>query len=219
MNTRFRMRGALLGMATIVLLAGCEPGVINGNGRLRQESRDLADFSVAVIHGDFAVTAQQGVPAKAELSADGNLLKHTTTIVRGEILTLDADKTLRSRHPLTVRLVSPALEGVTHVGRGPLTVKLVEAKSFIINVKNTGTVNGSGEAETLTIHSEGSGDVDLRDITAHNVLLTLTRDADIAVTATKHVTIDHYGSGTVTVYGSPTDVNNNNRGDGQVIIK
>ncbi|MCA9403773.1 MAG: DUF2807 domain-containing protein [Candidatus Omnitrophica bacterium] len=219
MNEGSRISGLCLLIAAVLLVSGCEPGVVKGNGRPATESRELTAFSTAVIHGDFAVTAQQGLPPKAELTFDSNLLKHIRTTVAGNALQLQPALELRSRRPGEVRLVSPTLESVTHVGHGPVTLKLTDADVFLVAVKNTGSVSGSGSVNKLTIHSEGSGHVDLRELNARVASVIVTGDADVTFTATATAAIEHHGTGTVTVFGSPKDVDNKNLGEGRVLIK
>ncbi|MCA9394698.1 MAG: DUF2807 domain-containing protein [Candidatus Omnitrophica bacterium] len=219
MNGGPRKSGLSLLIVAVLLVSGCEPGVVKGNGRSRTESRELTAFGTAVIHGDFAVTAQQGLPPKAELTADSNLLQHIRTTVAGSALQLEPDMELRSRRPGEIRVVSPTLEAVTHVGHGPVTLKLTDADDFLVAVKNTGTVSGTGTVNKLTIHSEGSGHVDLRELTARVASVIVTGDADVTLTATATAVIEHHGKGTVTVFGSPKDVDNKNLGEGRVLIK
>ncbi len=205
-------------LVIILAAAGCEPGVVNGNGRPREQTRELAAFHNVTVHGDFTVLLQHGAPPKAELRADGNLLTHIRTDVQNGYLTLTADKQLRSKHPLEVRLVSPSLDAVTHTGRGPLTVKLLDAKAFTVYQKNTGPVDGTGRTAKLVLHVEGSGPVNLAQIAARTAVVTVTRDADVSVTASESAVINHFGSGTITVHGAPHDVDNNNHGSGRVVI-
>ncbi|MBZ0166677.1 MAG: DUF2807 domain-containing protein [Candidatus Omnitrophica bacterium] len=208
-----KIRVAIL---ALLMASACESGVVTGNGRLARETRPLPPFQSLLINGDFSVTVQHGLPAKAELHVDGNLLPEIHTTVANGILTLGADKELRSDHAMQIRLVSPEISTVTHVGRGPLTLQLLDAGQFTLNNKNTGSVTAEGSAQELSINAEGSGTLDFSAVLARTAQILSTRDADIRATATTAVSIDNYGSGTITIQGSPGQVQQHNHTTGQI---
>lgn len=205
-----------LAILTLLVASACDSGVVTGNGRLARETRKLPPFQNLLINGDFTVTVQHGLPAKAELNVDENLLPEIHTTVANGILTLGAAKELRSKHALQIRLISPEISSVTHLGRGPLTLQLLDAKDFTLNNKNTGSVSAEGNAQELSINAEGSGTLDFSAVHARTAQILSTRDADIRATATTAVSIDNYGSGTVTIQGSPEQVQQQNHANGQI---
>lgn len=212
------VRWTLVVLMTTLVTAGCDSAVVKGNGRSRHEKRDLSSFQTAVIRTSLPVRLQQGVPAKAEITTDGNLLPHLRTLVENGNLSVSSDKELIPAVDSHIRLVGPDVNTVTHAGQGPLQINLVDAAVFTVNHKNTGPVTAAGSARRLFLNVEGSGQVDTRAVTAEEVAVTVTRDADVTVTANRRAVINHYGSGTVTVYGAPEDVENNNRGSGRVVV-
>lgn len=213
------MRTIVFGFLIAVFAAGCDSGVVNGNGRTAQTVRDLPPFHTLVIEGDFSVLAQHGMPAKAELEADGNLLKEIQTHVANGILTLTSEKELNSKNPLRIRLISPTLHTLTHLGRGPVTIKLLDAATFTVNNKNTGSLSGIGNVRELNINAEGSGEIALDQLDAVTARITSTRSADIYATVTASVTAYNFGSRTISVEGSPRDIEQRNHADGQILIK
>lgn len=202
-----------------LLSGGCDQNKVKGNGREKFSTRALQAFQTATIYDNLDVTLQHGSPSKVEITADANLHRHISIQVENGRLQIKTLKVLQSRNPIGVRLVSPDVSEATYIGSKMLSLKLDAEETFILNHKNNGSITGMGAAQAMTVNIEGEGEVNLRNISTEDVSVTSTSSANIAIKASRSAQINHYGSGVITLWGSPQNVTENIKGSGQLLIQ
>lgn len=202
--------------------------VVQGNGDIATEGRELASFRSIEVEGAVDVTITYGAKQSVELRTDENLLDIITTEVSfdGELKISSTEPYIAS-HRVTLEIVVPVLEGVEIEGSsivkvGGTQLENNDVEKFTILIEGSGTfiigsmvadyigvrVEGSGwvyfsdmQTDSVDVEVEGSGDVDLDGETQ---ALKVVIEGSSTMTATdliaEHADITVEGSGDVRVH-------------------
>lgn len=203
----------------LVIVSGCDSGVVRGSGRINTEERDIEPFDTLIVDRVYEVTVQQGGHPKAYITADHNITPVIITKVENKILRLDQLKGLQTKNPIKVKLVTPDIKEITHTSVANIFISLVDAKELTVNNKNVGPIIAKGQVGQLNLNVEGEGSAIFSELKARSVRVTSTGAARVDVFASDSVEANNYGQGTITVYGSPPSVKEENKGKGFIDIR
>ena len=201
------------------LLAGCTTWAADyqGSGSVTAMKREVPAFHAVHIHGSANVEASVGPNQGLEIMWDDNLLEHVRTQVEDGKLKISLDEgSFSSKHTLVVKLTAASLDTVALHGSGDARVTGVAGKHFEAAIHGSGSVVGSGAAESVSVSINGSGDVDLREIKARSAQVEINGSGDVHVFASEAVDAEIRGSGDVRYYGDPKDVQTNVAGSGDI---
>lgn len=229
---RTKTTGLLL-MAAALMLAtlACSftvnlPDMEKGNGTLREESREISDFSEIVFIGIGELTVTLGDEPALRIEAEENLLPYIETYTRGNTLVIEIEENvnIQPTEPVRFDITAVALDSVEVSGVGDVNLPDLKAERFNIMISGIGDVEISSlEAERLTAEMSGLGDltilggqVDSQDVEISGggkysaskmesaeaaVTVSGVGSATLRVEVSLDVTIS--GSGNVSYYGSP----------------
>jgi hypothetical protein len=160
-----------------------------GSGDIVAEDRTVDDFDRIEISSAVTVelVVEPGAETTVSVTYDDNLLDRVETEVRSATLFISVD-------------------GNISVGGGrfvSVTVDSLEA----IEVSGAVDLKGSGELDTYDLTVSGASDVDLRDLTANDVVIDVDGASEVSIWASQSVTGDVSGASDVTVHGDPGTVN------------
>ncbi len=223
----------------IIFWSGCkkEDDCIVGNGDLKQETRDVGDFSHITANGTFNISFSQTNIDQVDLFGDSNILPIiSTSVIQGDlnITTLD-DNCYSSQNMIEVTATAPDFEGVTLNGAGKIEAHNITADQLRFETNGTATINSSITAELITVYIKGSGDAHLTgsaenggldisgtgNIQASTLMIdictiTIEGTGDISIHVNNEMTVVISGSGNVYYTGNP-EINSSITGTGQII--
>ncbi|MDB5470319.1 MAG: hypothetical protein JWR84_1879 [Caulobacter sp.] len=119
---------------------------------------------------------------------------------------------------LKIVVTAPKVSKLNINGSGDVTLKDYKQPALAISIDGSGDVDGRGVTETLTVDVAGSGDVDLRYLQAKTATLTIAGSGDINADASDEAIIKVSGSGDVTLMRSPTKLQQDVAGSGDVYV-
>ena len=135
------------------------------------------------------------------------------------------DHARRERHivwhddrSLKIVVTAPKVSKVNINGSGDVTLDGYSQPTLAISIAGSGDLDGRGTTERLTVDVAGSGDVDLRNLPARTAALTIAGSGDINADATDEAIIKVSGSGDVTLSRSPTRLQQDVAGSGDVYV-
>jgi Putative auto-transporter adhesin, head GIN domain len=206
--------------AVTVWLPGCGAGssgiTVQGSGVAATQTRTVARFSRLDLAGSSKVTVVVGGRQSVVVHADSNLLGRVTTRVAGGTLLIGTTGSFTTRTPMSVDITVPVLAAVTLSGSGQLSVTGISTPVLTVSLPGSGSLDASGTTTRLDVTLDGSGQAQLRELTARDVHAVIAGSGLILVTATASLDASVPGSGAIVYGGNPPRVTSSVTGSGAV---
>jgi len=121
------------------------------------------------------------------------------------------------RSSVEVRIQGPSLRRVGLNGSGSLVLDGIDAEELDIDIRGSGSVEGSGTVRELDLRIFGSGNADLSRLAVTDVDASIfgSGDAELSVTGAAEVSL--IGSGDVEFTTSPGELSTRVIGSGRVV--
>lgn len=141
----------------------------------------------------------------------------------GRIFWQDGERRMRhivwhGDRALKIVVTAPKVSKVRINGSGDVTLQGYSQPVLDIAIAGSGDLDGRGATEKLTVDIAGSGDVDLRHLTARTAMLSVAGSGDINADASDEAVIKVSGSGDVTLSRTPTRLQQDVAGSGDVYV-
>jgi hypothetical protein len=214
---------------------------IEGNGRLKKETRSLSGYSAVASSGSWDVMIAYGDSNTIELEGDENLLEYIETKVENGRLSIKTKKNinLRSKNKITVYVSLTRLTGISlsgsgdMIGRGKFSndgatefrlsgsgsikISFDRLQAAEVGISGSGSIKLVGSATAVTVRISGSGNADCSELICDNASAHVSGSGDIKLNANKSVEASISGSGNVTYTGAATDIKKHVAGSGRLI--
>ena len=210
---------------------------IRGNGNVRTEQRNLANFRSVASHGSFTVYVSSG-PQSLKIEAEDNLLPYIETYVDGSTLHVETkeDFWLRPSREIRIYVSSPDFESIHSFGSGDIigqskitdssTLKLgvsgsadikmdVDAPGVDAQINGSGDIDLKGETKAFNGEIHGSGNVRAMDLKSEDATIRIYGSGDADLFASMKLDVHVGGSGDVRYKGNP-QVSSSIAGSGRV---
>ena len=229
---RFAM---LIAMSTVAAAAALSPASsfagwggnnVEGNGRIKTETRNVAGFHGVSMSLSGSVEVRVGATESVTIETDDNLLPLIETVVENGTLKIRSNGrnvNLSSRHMKLVvqskgidklalggsgSIDADALKGgkisLDLGGSGNINVKNIEADALSVDLGGSGELKvGGGRANKLSLAIAGSGNVDLGRLQSDNASVSIAGSGDATIAARERLDVSIVGSGNVNYYGDP----------------
>lgn len=236
-NTRLSITAGFI-LLTLIVTSCMEP-CIEGNGRIRSESRIVDNFTNVTMSGEYDVFIEQASTTEVIVEGDENLLPYVLTENRStstlEIRNAN-NRCLRSSQPVKVTIKTPDIFRITNAGSGYMSCDYVFNDRFNVVLSGSGeidcykldtrdlevTLSGSGKItlQGKTITSDmlisGSGRIKAFDMDQDECYINITGSGDAYVFVFDYLNVKIPGSGSVFFRGNP-DLDYRIDGSGRVI--
>lgn len=173
---------------------------------------------------------------ETEVIADAAHLDLIDVSVIGGVLSIDIDPAVSHRNPVIINVGTDYLNAITTLGNArfvsmgllttdELTIRSRGLETFILELdtqrlelimEGLGSTTVTGTAGVLDVTLNGLGNIDLEGLTTKEATVHANGLGNITLTATEQLRVNLNGMGSVTYFGSPTDVEINRRGLGSV---
>lgn len=207
---------AFLAPACIVVVGPCESQgslwvsgdgsakLLEGSGSSSSQAREVPEFRAVRIQGCFDLRACVGKTRSVVLEGDDNLLEHVRTRVEDGVLVLDfAPGRYRTRLPLSIALVTPALTAVEVDGAGDVQLDGVMGERLSIAIRGSSDVSANGTVDALELAISGTGDAHLIGLDAKRARVSISGAGDVVLAASERLDASITGAGDVRYCGSP----------------
>lgn len=218
------MRNWLFALLISFLSLSCN--VITGNGVIKEESRQVPDFTEVENSGSIDVEIQPGTEIGVKIVSDENIIPYVVTEVKSGVLQIHfkRDVSITGDHTRVI-VYAPSINKMTTSGSGNFTSSGTITNNQMIYLKSSGSgdfklaidapavnITGSGSADfelsgfTKDVNAtlSGSGELKCRDLKAENVKVKITGSADAKVFASATLRVTISGSGDVQYWGNPS---------------
>ena len=194
--------------------------MLTGSGVAGTETRQLPPFDGVELAGSNQVTIRVGGEQSVVVHADDNILDRVTTRVsEGKLVIGNEGGGFTTRNPIRVDVVVPAVNALTLTGSGTIAADGIDGDALTVALSGSGVVSASGRARRVDIELNGSGDVQLQELAAHDVHAKMSGTGRIAVNATDSLDASVPGTGSIVYTGNPPSVRKSVTGIGSVSVR
>ncbi len=240
MKTQIQSYFKIMLTTMMVIIVGMTFAQTKGNGNVKTEKRNTADFTGIKLLCSADLYIHQG-STSVEVKADENILKFIKTTVNDGVLEINVkNRSFRSATVLEVHVSLSNLEMLKSLGSGDIKfVDTFKAHDLLVNMSGSGDleadfdvtnlelkVNGSGDTElsgiggTFKISVSGSGDLDAEELKLEDCFVKNNGSGDIALSGkTNSLTVTAAGSGDIDSYNlTAVNATINNSGSADITL-
>ncbi len=212
--------GILIGLVLAVGIAGGAAymafGDLSDIGE-RDKSNDItqtyevAGFNEIDIGGVYEVDIHVGSDFSVTLSGAEEEMARAEVVVERGVLQLTQDDPRRGKRRwrnmgLTAEISLPALNAIEVAGVADVDVEGVAADDFTVRLAGVGEIDVVGTCNGLTASVSGVGELDAEDLECADVDVRVSGVGEAKVFASRSVDASVSGIGSITVHGSPAQV-------------
>lgn len=201
------------------LFSGCSVWGVRGNGKIKNQKRDVAEFSRIEAGGAFSIRVVVGKPVSLKISAEENLLPLIKTSVSGKTLHIGSKKNLSPRKEIILEITTPTLRSIDVSGANNVHVKNIDTEEFDVELSGAGNIDLDGIVDKLSAELSGAGNIDARYLKANEVYISVSGAASADVFAKRYLDASVSGVGSIDYYGDPEKTKTNVSGVGSITRK
>ena len=208
----------------LILIAGaaftsCSVWGVRGNGRVREENRNITEFTRLEAGGAYSIKVYVGKTASLKISAEENLLPLIKTTVRGNTLSIETKKSLSPRKEIRIILTTPNLTSLEVSGANNVEAYGINCDEFDAELSGAGSVDLEGKAERFRAELSGAGNINAKNLKAKDVSVSVSGAASADVYAKESLDASVSGVGSIDYYGDPMKTKTNVSGVGSISRK
>lgn len=208
-------------LLALCLSVGSYAATVTASGKLVEQSRPVGDFQSIRSEGAWSLDVKVGPPPSLKIKADDNLLPLIETRVdKGELSIRFKDEShsisLKNSSTLRIEVTVPKLTAYQHEGAGKTVFHGLNGGPFAINYEGAGLITASGQVERLSVQASGAGSLDLDQLKARHVTVSLAGVGTVSVYASESLTAAVDGIGSLTYYGKPAKLSKAVSGIGSI---
>jgi hypothetical protein len=224
---------------TLSVTAQEKKEVLQGNGDLIREKRQIAGFDKVKVSGLFEVNLVSGQTGTMTLDGDANILSILTTQVKDGVLIIGTANNQPVKpspnNKVSIKVPFALLSEITLIGSGTVNVKKkitgVDLKVVIdgpgeINVRvdnqktqawvlGSGDINIKGSCENFDCRVVGSGTIQAYSLESRYVTALVSGCGDVEANSTKAITGRISGAGNIAFTGEPAQTDLRHSGSGK----
>lgn len=199
-----------------VIVSGCGFWGVRGNGKVKEETRNVMDFEKIDAGGAFSIRVVVGPQTSLKITAEENLLSYIRTNVKGNTLVIDTRKNISPRKEILITITTPDLRSVDVSGANNVAVDGIKGVDFNVELSGAGSIKLNGEVEKIRAGISGAGSIDAKNLKAQDVHVSVSGAASADVYASKTLDASVSGVGSINYYGNPENTKTNVSGVGSI---
>lgn len=219
-----------------MLFISCES--ISGNGNVRDENRDISNFSQIKTSGSIDVEIKSGDQYQVKVHNDENLLPYMITEIENGVLNIHYKDgySIMNDHA-KVFVTAPNIKKIVTSGSADITsdgvisdpnkielntsgsgdIKMqVDAPSVKATSSGSGDITLSGRTKDFDCKISGSGDAMCSNLKSENAVVRVSGSSDVHVFSSVSLKVNVTGSGDVYYGGNPSSPEIHITGSGTV---
>ncbi len=180
-----------------IVLTSCSKFFIEGNGMVKEETRELGQFDKVANEGSFEVEIIRDSSFYVIVKAESNLLNLVSTDINSGALIINTRENVNNTRPIKLEVHVPEIKALEMNGSGFIRFYGFETESFSAVINGSGNISGSMVSEEAWLKTDGSGSFNL-DMDAGNVEAIISGSGNIVIEGSgDFVQADIKGSGNV----------------------
>lgn len=191
-------------------------GSTKGSGNIVTEKRDVTGFSAIDVSNVFVVEVTSQSEFSVEVEADDNLLPLIKTEVQNGRLEISAEKKIKSKSPIKVRIGAPNIEKLNASGASRTTISNISGTAINLDISGASKVTLKGNASQLTADMSGASSVDATELQCEKVSVDSSGASKAKVNATGTLSVNASGASSISYVGTPATINKKTTGASSV---
>lgn len=191
-------------------------GSTKGSGNIVTEKRDVAGFNAIDVSNVFVVEVTSQSEFSVEVEADDNLLPLIRTEVQNGRLEISAEKKIKSKSPIKVRIGAPNIAKLNASGASRTTISNISGTAINLDISGASKVTLKGNASQLTADMSGASSVDATELQCEKVSVDSSGASKAKVNATGTLSVDASGASSISYVGTPATINKKTTGASSV---
>lgn len=195
---------------------------IIGDGKINSQSYSFAnqpfDSIVLKIAGDITTqVTHKPHTENAIITTNSNLLPYIDIYVKDKTLYI-AKRKHGELNSTKMKIIVNAenLKSMSTYGSGDSIISNINTAIFSSATYGSGDTVLQGKAKKLFIKISGSGDVNAKNLSTEDVEASIYGSGDIITNATKNISANIHGSGSIEYYGNPQKIYQSISGSGEI---
>lgn len=210
---------ALAGLLSLGGLFG-----VDGNGKIKEQVRDVAPFTSVALGGGLQGEVRLGDVQKVTLVTDENLLPLITTTVKDGVLHVTSKQSIDPTRGAKVVIIAPTIDALSASGGTKLTAHVAKTRTFklegsggaeldikgidtdALEIDLSGGVDAklAGAAKTANVELSGGVTLHAKALQIDDATLDASGGVDAELAVTRALKGDASGGVSVTIKGRPT---------------
>jgi hypothetical protein len=212
---------------------------ISGNGNVKVESREVADFNSIDVSRGLQVHIVFGEPKSLEIEADENLHDVIRTEVTSGTLRIYSEKNIRNAKAKKIHISVQTLQEIEASSAARVTGENIlntdrlvisassaaeirlesDAEEIEVDASSSGSVDIKGSAEELDVDVSSAGSVDADKLQARYCNVTASSAGNASVWATEELKAEASSAGNIRYKGNPSNKQVNSSSAGSISQK
>ena len=218
----------ILTVAIAILgISACTNGqfrrTIYGNGKVVTKEREIENCTGIRVSTGIDVYLKQGNSETLSVEADENIQEYILTEVRGGILNVYTEESIREAKRKRVYVTMKEVNSIRTssagdvYGESPIKTDILElsassagnikleatAKEIKINISSSGDITISGDTGVLEADLSSAGDLNAYDLTAKEADVSVSSAGDADINVTEKLTARASSAGDINYQGNP----------------
>jgi len=189
---------------------------IEGSGNIVSVDRELSDFQSISLLGSIDVNIINSNATSCTVVGDDNIIEHVKTEINNNTLKIYIDKNYTSKKELAVNLSVMKIDEVSVSGSGDIKFKDYKDDKLSLKISGSGNISGNGTVETLIGTINGSGDLLLKKLHSKSSKININGSGDAELWVSNSLIAKINGSGDISYYGNPENVESKINGSGEI---
>ena len=214
-----KARVVLISLVAAIVVSSCSVWGVRGNGRIKEESRNITEFTRIEAGGAYSIKVVVGKSPSLRISAEENLLPLIKTTVSGNTLKIDTKKNLSPRKEIKIIVTTTSLNSLDVSGANNVQATGIDGEHFEVELSGAGSIDLEGIVDDLRAEISGAGNIDARNLKAKDVSISVSGAASADVYAKESLEASVSGVGSIDYYGDPVKTKTNVSGVGSITRK
>lgn len=186
-----------------VLCVGCNGIGVKGSGILKDETRDIQNFTEAEISGAYEVYIKCGEKPSLEMTGDDNIISLIHTDVSDGKLSIWTDRNISIRRKIKIKITTKTLEALELSGASRVKLTKVDCDRLHLDISGAVTLITSGKTDMLDLNISGASNADTKRLLANDVHVDLSGASHANVYAKDLLKAQVSGVSNIKYFGDP----------------
>lgn len=187
-----------------LFVVSCDNDVINANGDIINEERELTGYTSIALSVPAKVYITDDPGETFRIRTHENILAVITSDVIGSTLRISTNNNLRNVKTLDIFVSALSYEKLSITGAGSIsTERCISADNLKLEITGAGLINVCGTANVLETRISGAGKIESYGLQTTRTSVNISGSGEVQTDVSESLNVDISGAGIVRYTGNP----------------